>query len=92
MFLSCGSLESLEVSHFFTSQVKSMKYMFASCSSLITLDLSSFDTSWVEDMGYMFAECESLKTLDISSLISARYINMVLILSWIRLGCQTCSR
>lgn len=67
MFLSCGSLESLDISHFFTSQVKSMKYMFASCSSLITLDLSSFDTSWVEDMRYMFAECESLKTLDISS-------------------------
>lgn len=76
MFLSCGSLESLDISHFFTSQVKSMKYMFASYSSLITLDLSSFDTSWVEDMRYMFAECESLKTLDLGHFDTSHVTNM----------------
>ena len=43
MFSGCISLESLNLSNFDTSAVKSMDYMFYNCSSLSILDISNFN-------------------------------------------------
>ncbi len=45
MFSGCKSLESLKLSNFNTSSVKTMSYLFNDCSSLEELNLFSFDTS-----------------------------------------------
>ena len=65
-FSNCGSLTSLDVSGFNTSNVTNMNSMFISCSSLTSLDVSHFNTSNVTDMYQLFSNCRSLKTLDLS--------------------------
>ena len=65
MFQSCGSLTSLDLSGWNTSNVTDMNYMFSHCS-FKSLDLSHFDTSNVTDMHAMFRSCKSLTTLDLS--------------------------
>ena len=65
-FSNCGSLTSLDVSGFNTSNVTNMNSMFISCSSLTSLDVSHFNTSNVTDMYQLFSNCGSLKTLDLS--------------------------
>ena len=65
-FSNCGSLTSLDVSGFNTSNVTNMNSMFISCSSLTSLDVSHFNTSNVTDMYQLFSNCHSLKTLDLS--------------------------
>ena len=65
-FSNCGSLTSLDVSGFNTSNVTNMNSMFISCSSLTSLDVSHFDTSNVTDMYQLFSGCSSLKALDLS--------------------------
>ena len=66
VFSNCGSLTSLDVSGFNTSNVTNMNSMFISCSSLTSLDVSHFNTSNVTDMYQLFSNCRSLKTLDLS--------------------------
>ncbi len=63
MFWSCDKLQSLDVSHFDTSNVTSMWYMFYGCSSLTSLDVSNFDTSNVTDMNCMFYGCSWLTSI-----------------------------
>ena len=65
-FSNCGSLTSLDVSGFNTSNVTNMNSMFIYCSSLTSLDVSHFNTSNVTDMYQLFSNCRSLKTLDLS--------------------------
>ena len=65
-FSNCGSLTSLDVSGFNTSNVTNMNSMFISCSSLTSLDVSHFNTSNVTDMYQLFSNCYSLKALDLS--------------------------
>ena len=65
-FSNCGSLTSLDVSGFNTSNVTNMNSMFIFCSSLTSLDVSHFNTSNVTDMYQLFSNCSSLKTLDLS--------------------------
>ena len=65
-FSNCGSLTSLDVSGFNTSNVTNMNSMFIFCSSLTSLDVSHFNTSNVTDMYQLFSNCRSLKTLDLS--------------------------
>ena len=67
MFFDCLILESLDVSHFDTSQVVDMYGMFGNCGSLASLDVSHFNTSQVSNMQDMFYECKSLKILDVSN-------------------------
>ena len=72
MFYSDRKLNSLDVSHFDTSQVTTMREMFDEVSTtasnpIKTLDLSSFDTSKVTDMSYMFATSSHFTSLDLSS-------------------------
>ena len=67
MFLSCTSLESIDVSHFNTAQVADMSSLFAECASLTELDLSSFQTSAVTNMEWMFYTCSSLQKILVSN-------------------------
>lgn len=61
------NVKKLDLSHFDTSNVKSMRGMFLSCISLESINLSSFNTLKVKDMGDMFGSCISLESLDLSS-------------------------
>ena len=63
LFYGCGSLTSLDLSHFDTSKVTDMGVMFSGCRSLTSLDLSHFDTSSVTDMRDMFEGCTKLTTV-----------------------------
>ena len=71
-----GTLTSLNVSCFDTSNVTDMSGMFYACSSLTNLDLSSFDTSKVTNMNTMFQGCRSLTNLDLSSFNTSNVTGM----------------
>ena len=75
-FSNCGSLTSLDVSGFNTSNVTNMNSMFISCSSLTSLDVSHFNTSNVTDMYQLFSNCHSLKTLDLSGFNTSKVTRM----------------
>jgi len=63
MFYGCSSLESLDLSEFYTSRDTGLYGLFAGCSSLKELDLSTFKTDKVEDMECMFQGCSSLESI-----------------------------
>lgn len=70
MFATAGmktmeNLLPLDLSHFNTSKVKSMKGMF-SYSFLPSLNIRNFDTSSVEDMSFMFDSLKYVTDLDLS--------------------------
>ena len=75
-FSNCGSLTSLDVSGFNTSNVTNMNSMFISCSSLTSLDVSHFDTSSVTGMDYMFWNCNKLTSLDVSGFNTSNVTDM----------------
>ena len=75
-FSNCGSLTSLDVSGFNTSNVTNMNSMFISCSSLTSLDVSHFNTSNVTDMYQLFSNCGSLTSLDVSGFNTSKVIRM----------------
>ena len=75
-FSNCGSLTSLDVSGFNTSNVTNMNSMFIFCSSLTSLDVSHFDTSSVTGMGGMFWNCNKLTSLDVSGFNTSNVTNM----------------
>ena len=72
MFEDCSSITEIDLSHFDSSEVTSMKSMFLKCSSLISLNLSNFNTSKVENMNNMFSSCSSLNFLNLSSFDTGR--------------------
>ena len=78
MFSYCGSLTSLDVSKFDTSNVRNMSTMFQSCNSLTSLDLSSFNTSEVTDMSSMFysGHAEIPVALEVLDLRNATFENV----------------
>lgn len=76
MFENCGSLRTLDLSHFDTRQVRDMSQMFYRCESLEKLDLSHFDTRHVENMRDMFRQCIGLEELDLSHFDTSRVENM----------------
>lgn len=73
MFSKCGSLTSLDVSHFDTGNVTDMAGMFKSCQKLVELNLSSFNTARVKTMTSMFDGSDKLwkLTLGASSKLSS---------------------
>ena len=77
MFENCGSLRTLDLSHFDTRQVRDMSQMFYRCESLEKLDLSHFDTSRVENMRYMFDQCIGLEELELSHFDTSRVESML---------------
>ncbi len=54
MFLTCRTLESVDLSGFDTSNVTDMNNMFRQCWALTELDVSNFDTRNVTNMWGMF--------------------------------------
>ena len=76
MFNYCSKLETLDLSSFDTSNVKSMAIMFKYCFVLTNLDISSFDTSNVTTMNSMFYCCTGLTQLDLSSFNTKKVTNM----------------
>ena len=54
MFYGIVGIQSLDISHFDTSNVTNMSSMFAGASKLTSLDVSGFDTSNVTNMSCMF--------------------------------------
>ena len=82
MFENCGSLRTLDLSHFDTRQVRDMSRMFEDCQGLEKLDVSHLDTSQVKDMKYMFAGCESLEKLDLSHLNTSQVKDMKYMFSY----------
>ncbi len=66
MFKLCSSLESIDLSRFYTANITRMDYMFQSCSSLTELDLTNFNTSNVTTMQSMFDGCSNLNTILVS--------------------------
>ena len=67
MFANCYELESIDLSGFDTSNVKTIRSMFRCCSRIKTIDVSCLNTSKVTSMWSMFEGCSSLKSMDISS-------------------------
>ena len=85
MFRECSSLESIDLSSFYTNNVTNMRSMFNGCSSLKSIDLSSFNTNNVTNMDGMFMNCSSLKSIDLSSF----YTNNVTCMSFMFNGCSS---
>ena len=67
MFSGCASLESLDLSEFYTTSNTNLYGLFAGCSSLKELNLSTFDTQEVTDMSEMFKGCTQLQSIYIES-------------------------
>ena len=64
--MTLDGVETLDLSGWNTSNVKSMSHMFYDCSSLKSIDLSGWDTSNVKNMIGVFRYCSSLKSIDLS--------------------------
>ena len=77
MFMYCGNLTTLDLSHFNTAKVTDMTCMFMCCTNLATLDLSHFNTAEVTSMFAMFDECENLTSLDLSHFNTAKVTDML---------------
>ena len=77
MFYGCKLLTSIDLSNFFTYNVKKMCSMFESCEELESIDLSSFDTSKVEDFNSMFRLCKKLTGIDLSHFNTSKVQTMV---------------
>ena len=54
MFVDCGSMKSLDLSNFDTSNVTDMSSFLEQCKSLTIIDISNFDTSKTIDTKEMF--------------------------------------
>ena len=67
MFSDCMSLVSLDLSNFYTINVKYMSSMFSNCISLESLNLGNFETGNVFWMDSMFYNCTSLISLDLNN-------------------------
>ena len=66
MFCDCPKLESLDLSHFNTANVTSMREMFGR-TTMKQIDLSSFNTENVTDMQCMFDNSPNLTNINISN-------------------------
>lgn len=76
MFMNCHSLTSLDLSHFNTENVVTMRGLFFDCRSLTSLNLSGWNTGRVSSMHAMFAGCRSLTSLDLSHFVTNILQNM----------------
>ena len=63
-----SAIPNIDLSHFDTRKVTSMRYMFWGAHNLTTLDLSSFNTENVTDMRSMFAGYDSSHTNNLTTI------------------------
>lgn len=76
LFAYLISLNSIDLSHFNTSNVTNMEGMFYSMTNLTSLDVSKFNTSNVTSMYGMFWGICSVTSLDLSSFDTSKVTNM----------------
>jgi len=67
MFSGVKNITKIVISHFDSTELKSISYMFYGIKLLTSIDLSSFDTSLVTNFEALFGYCESLISLDLSN-------------------------
>ena len=79
LFQNCKSIETLDLTNFYTPNVEIMWDMFNGCNSLINLIIPNFDTSKVIDMQSMFSGCKNLVSLNLSHFNTTNviYINQM---------------
>ena len=79
LFQNCKSIETLDLTNFYTPNVEIMWDMFNGCNSLINLIIPNFDTSKVIDMQSMFSGCKNLLSLNLSHFNTTNviYINQM---------------
>ena len=65
LFYECNSLTSLNLSNFYTSNVKDMSGMFEGCNSLNFIDMSNFDFSNCNSYSNMFSSNNNLKFVNL---------------------------
>ena len=68
LFLICHGydLESIDVSNWNVSNVKSIEGMFDGCNLLENIDVSKWNTKNIKYMDFLFSGCSSLKSVNIS--------------------------
>ena len=66
LFQSASTITEIDLSHFDTSKVTSMKGMFVYCTYLKYINFTNVITSTVTDMTNLFLDCNSLTSLDLS--------------------------
>ncbi|MBQ3376400.1 MAG: cell wall-binding repeat-containing protein [Erysipelotrichaceae bacterium] len=77
MFCNCYNLETIDLSAFDFSAVKSLSCMFNACYALKDIKFpKTLDVSKVEDFTSMFYHCDSLTELDLSSFNTVSAVNM----------------
>ena len=68
MFRNCTTLETIDVSGFDTSAVKSFSQMFWSCTALTDIvGLDTLNTTSATSFFRMFTSCQGITAIDISS-------------------------
>lgn len=77
MFDNCCNVEELDLKHFNTENIITMKGMFSECSKISKLDLSCFNTAKVTNMLDMFSKCYNLEELDLSSFSTENVTHMI---------------
>ena len=75
--LNSRNINSVDLSHFDSSLIKSTAHMFSGCLDLKSINFSNFDTSLVTDMSNMFSGCSQLQSIILSyiDLICKTYLN-----------------
>ena len=67
IFDNCCNMEELDLKHFNTENIITMKGMFSECSKISKLDLSCFNTENLRTMNYMFKNCTNLLSVKLDS-------------------------
>ena len=68
LFLACKTLGKVDLTHFQTQKLKSMKDMFSDCKLLREADFSGLDLQNVIDISGMFSDCGNLDKVDFSNI------------------------
>ena len=66
MFRNCISLETLDLSDWDTSSLKTVNMMFRNCSSLESANFEGWNTRKVDNLHMAFDGCSALQSLDLS--------------------------
>ena len=88
MFYECYSLNSINVSKFYTHNVTDMSFMFYGCKALRDLNLTGFNTTKVKSMRSMFYNCSSIKQLYLTSFDTHNVTDM----SWMFARCKAAEK
>ena len=76
MFFDTINIVSIDLSNFYTSNIKNSGAMFQYCVRLKSLKLNNFNTSLITNMGRMFYDLYSLESLDVSNFDTSSVTNM----------------